>query len=158
MCAVSLSVLPHTLLCSLPRSLLPWLQMDALRRGVDVVVGTPGRVMDLLDRKRLVADKVRFVVLDEADQMLDMGFQEDMEVILQQVCTWVWVFEGSLSETLWVVPGPIALCLTKAAADVHACLPAMLCACARVQLVPIGSFLTCITEAHVHPAVRFLSS
>lgn len=154
--------------------------MDALRRGVDVVVGTPGRVMDLLDRKRLIGDKVRnqlgcqcvlpeclgcggrcrhrqqheqqqadaagacgvdrrlarladtpggrlavlsvwshcshssptwlllwllsavgwrvcvcvygcaqvrFVVLDEADQMLDMGFQEDMEVILQQVCS-----------------------------------------------------------------------
>jgi ATP-dependent RNA helicase DeaD len=61
------------------------MQMDALRRGVDVVVGTPGRVMDLLERRRLVGDKVRFVVLDEADQMLDMGFQEDMEVILQQV-------------------------------------------------------------------------
>jgi ATP-dependent RNA helicase DDX21 len=62
-------------------------QMDALRRGVDVVVGTPGRVMDLLERKRLIGDKVRFVVLDEADQMLDMGFQEDMEVILQQMPT-----------------------------------------------------------------------
>lgn len=67
------------------RSMCCNLQMDALRRGVDVVVGTPGRVMDLLERRRLVGDKVRFVVLDEADQMLDMGFQEDMEVILQQV-------------------------------------------------------------------------
>ena len=47
--------------------------------------GTPGRVMDWLERKSLIGDKIRFVVLDEADQMLDMGFEEDMEVILQQV-------------------------------------------------------------------------
>ncbi len=60
-------------------------QVDVLRRGADVVVGTPGRVMDLLERKSLIGDKIRFVVLDEADQMLDMGFEEDMEVILQQV-------------------------------------------------------------------------
>eukprot|EP00879_Flechtneria_rotunda_P009638 GHRR01010085.1.p1 GENE.GHRR01010085.1~~GHRR01010085.1.p1 ORF type:complete len:752 (+),score=235.05 GHRR01010085.1:500-2755(+) len=60
-------------------------QIMDLKRGVDVVVGTPGRIMDLLDRKKLVGDQVRYVILDEADQMLDMGFQDDMEVILQQL-------------------------------------------------------------------------
>ena len=60
-------------------------QIRDLERGVDVVVGTPGRVIDLIDRRALRLDKVRYAVLDEADQMLDMGFQEDMEAILGQV-------------------------------------------------------------------------
>ncbi|KAI8476815.1 MAG: P-loop containing nucleoside triphosphate hydrolase protein [Monoraphidium minutum] len=60
-------------------------QIRDLERGVDVVVGTPGRVMDLIDRRALKLDKIRYAVLDEADQMLDMGFQEDMEAILGQV-------------------------------------------------------------------------
>ncbi len=57
-------------------------QLSALRRGVDVVVGTPGRVMDHLERGTLDLSHVRFLVLDEADEMLAMGFVEDIETIL----------------------------------------------------------------------------
>ncbi len=57
-------------------------QLRTLRRGVDVVVATPGRALDHLQRGTLKLDDVRFVVLDEADEMLDMGFQEDLEAIL----------------------------------------------------------------------------
>ncbi len=58
------------------------LQLDALRRGVHVVVGTPGRVIDHLKRRTLRLDSARFVVLDEADTMLDMGFIDDVDFIL----------------------------------------------------------------------------
>ena len=57
-------------------------QIDALRRGVDVVVATPGRALDLNRRNALRLDEVRTVVLDEADEMLEMGFVEDIESIL----------------------------------------------------------------------------
>ncbi|KAF5828318.1 P-loop containing nucleoside triphosphate hydrolase protein [Dunaliella salina] len=58
------------------------MQISDLRRGADVVVGTPGRVIDLIERGSLSLDRVRYAILDEADQMLDMGFEEDMEKIL----------------------------------------------------------------------------
>jgi len=57
-------------------------QLRGLRRGVDVVVATPGRAVDHLTRGSLRLDHVSFVVLDEADEMLDMGFAEDLETIL----------------------------------------------------------------------------
>ena len=57
-------------------------QLAALRRGVHVVVGTPGRIMDHLDRGTLDLTELRFLVLDEADEMLNMGFAEDVEKIL----------------------------------------------------------------------------
>jgi ATP-dependent RNA helicase DeaD len=57
-------------------------QIRSLRRGVDVVVATPGRALDLMRRKSLVLDDVAVLVLDEADEMLDMGFAEDLETIL----------------------------------------------------------------------------
>jgi ATP-dependent RNA helicase DeaD len=60
-------------------------QLRALHRGVQVVVGTPGRVMDHMRRGTLDLSHVKVVVLDEADQMLDMGFIEDIEVILDDV-------------------------------------------------------------------------
>ena len=60
-------------------------QILALRRGVHVVIGTPGRVMDHMERKTLRLDRVKMVVLDEADEMLDMGFREDIESILEQM-------------------------------------------------------------------------
>jgi ATP-dependent RNA helicase DeaD len=57
-------------------------QLSALRRGVHVVVGTPGRVMDHLDKGTLDLSELRYLVLDEADEMLKMGFAEDVEAIL----------------------------------------------------------------------------
>ncbi|MEI2714095.1 MAG: DEAD/DEAH box helicase [Nocardioides sp.] len=57
-------------------------QLSALRRGVHVIVGTPGRIMDHLDRGTLDLTELRFLVLDEADEMLNMGFADDVEKIL----------------------------------------------------------------------------
>ncbi|HEY4231160.1 MAG TPA: DEAD/DEAH box helicase [Thermoanaerobaculia bacterium] len=57
-------------------------QLRALHRGVDVVVATPGRAIDHLNRKSLKLEAIRTLVLDEADEMLDMGFAEDLEAIL----------------------------------------------------------------------------
>jgi superfamily II DNA/RNA helicase len=60
-------------------------QISALRKGVDVVVGTPGRLLDLAEQRHLVLGKVRGLVLDEADEMLDLGFLPDIERILTMV-------------------------------------------------------------------------
>ena len=57
-------------------------QLSALRRGVHIIVGTPGRIMDHLDKGTLDLSELRFLVLDEADEMLKMGFAEDVETIL----------------------------------------------------------------------------
>jgi ATP-dependent RNA helicase DeaD len=59
-------------------------QVHALASGVQIVVGTPGRIIDLMERRVLNLSSVRFVVLDEADRMLDMGFIEDIEFILSK--------------------------------------------------------------------------
>jgi len=59
-------------------------QINALR-GVQIIVGTPGRVMDHMRRRTIRLDYVNMVVLDEADEMLNMGFREDMELILGQI-------------------------------------------------------------------------
>ena len=58
-------------------------QMRDLEKGTHVVVGTPGRVIDLIERKKLILDEVKYVVLDEADEMLNMGFIDDIELILK---------------------------------------------------------------------------
>ena len=59
-------------------------QISKLNRGVDVVVGTPGRLLDLIERKALNIKHIRTLVLDEADEMLNMGFMEDVEKILAE--------------------------------------------------------------------------
>jgi len=56
--------------------------LKELRRGVDLAVGTPGRLVDLLARHSLILDAIQVAVLDEADEMLDMGFREDLEALL----------------------------------------------------------------------------
>ena len=60
-------------------------QINALRTGVDVVIGTPGRLLDLAEQRHLVLGKVRGLVLDEADEMLDLGFLPDIERVLRMV-------------------------------------------------------------------------
>jgi superfamily II DNA/RNA helicase len=58
-------------------------QLDALTEGVDIVVGTPGRLIDLMDRKSLDISHVKALVLDEADEMLDLGFLPDVEKLIR---------------------------------------------------------------------------
>ncbi|KAL9429785.1 hypothetical protein AB3S75_031584 [Citrus x aurantiifolia] len=60
-------------------------QQNALSRGVDVVVGTPGRIIDLINNSSLKLGEVEYLVLDEADQMLAVGFEEDVELILENL-------------------------------------------------------------------------
>ncbi len=60
-------------------------QINGLKKGVQVVVGTPGRVMDHMRRHTIKTNNIRTVVLDEADEMLDMGFREDIETILEGI-------------------------------------------------------------------------
>jgi len=61
------------------------IQNQGLREGIDVLVGTPGRVLDHIDRGNLKLSDLKFICLDEADQMLDIGFAEAMETVLQHV-------------------------------------------------------------------------
>jgi ATP-dependent RNA helicase DDX21 len=60
-------------------------QENELRRGVDVVVGTPGRVLDHLERGNLAVEALEYLVLDEADQMLDIGFKDAIEAVLRAI-------------------------------------------------------------------------
>lgn len=60
-------------------------QINDLKRGVDVIVGTPGRLIDLMKQKHLNLSQIQSVVLDEADEMLDLGFLPDVETLLQEV-------------------------------------------------------------------------
>ncbi|CAM3940323.1 DEAD/DEAH box helicase [Mucilaginibacter galii] len=60
-------------------------QTEALRRGVDILVATPGRLLDLMNQKYVHLDQVKFLVLDEADRMLDMGFVHDVKKVIAKV-------------------------------------------------------------------------
>src|SRR5207244_4220120 len=62
-------------------------QIAAIRKGASIVVGTPGRIIDHLSRGTLSFQHVRYVVLDEADRMLDIGFRPDIEKILRRCPT-----------------------------------------------------------------------
>ena len=59
-------------------------QIRSLKSGSQIVVGTPGRVIDLINRKKLKLNHIEFLVLDEADEMLNMGFKEDLDIILAE--------------------------------------------------------------------------
>ncbi len=69
------------------------LQIRDLKRGVQIVVATPGRLIDLIERKAINLEQIKYVVLDEADEMLNMGFQDDIEFILKNTpareATWL---------------------------------------------------------------------
>jgi len=62
-------------------------QLRGLKEGAQIIIGTPGRVMDHLERRTLKMDQIRMVILDEADRMLDMGFLDDIRTILKQAPT-----------------------------------------------------------------------
>lgn len=73
-------------------------QMKALKRPTQIVVATPGRLLDLIKRKAIQLDQVRYVVLDEADEMLNMGFKEDIDEILSytQNDRVTWLFSATM--------------------------------------------------------------
>lgn len=73
-------------------------QIRKIRKGAQIIVATPGRLIDLMQRKAVRLHNVRYVVLDEADEMLNMGFQEDIDDILKQtpVRKHVWLFSATM--------------------------------------------------------------
>jgi len=73
-------------------------QIRDIRRGVQIVVATPGRLIDLIERKAINLEEISYVVLDEADEMLSMGFQEDIEFILQNTPkrNSTWLFSATM--------------------------------------------------------------
>ncbi|GAA0150318.1 RNA helicase [Lithospermum erythrorhizon] len=77
-------------------------QQNAITRGVDVVVGTPGRLIDLINSNSLKLNEVEFLVLDEADQMLAVGFEEDVELILEKLPVQKQVMLFSATMPSWV--------------------------------------------------------
>jgi ATP-dependent RNA helicase DeaD len=78
------------------------LQIRDLRRGVQIVVATPGRLIDLIERKAINLEQIKFVVLDEADEMLNMGFQDDIEFILQNTPKRdaTWLFSATMPQEI----------------------------------------------------------
>ena len=60
-------------------------QINALKKGVQIIVGTPGRVMDHIRRKTLKLDNIKMIILDEADEMFDMGFRDDIEWVMNRL-------------------------------------------------------------------------
>ena len=77
-------------------------QIRSLKEGVQIIIGTPGRVMDHMRRKTVTFDQVHTVILDEADEMLNMGFLEDMETILSQlpISRQTVLFSATMSEEI----------------------------------------------------------
>lgn len=73
-------------------------QIKKVKRGAHIVVATPGRLMDMMDRKAVNISSIRFVVLDEADEMLNMGFKEDIDTILADTPDTknVWLFSATM--------------------------------------------------------------
>lgn len=73
-------------------------QIDQIRRGAQIIAATPGRLIDLLDRKAIHLDEIKYVVLDEADEMLNMGFQEDIDYILENTpeSRNTWLFSATM--------------------------------------------------------------
>jgi ATP-dependent RNA helicase DeaD len=74
------------------------LQIRDLKRGVQIVVATPGRLIDLIERKAINLEQIKYVVLDEADEMLNMGFQDDIEFILKNtpMRESTWLFSATM--------------------------------------------------------------
>ena len=78
------------------------IQLKALKQGCQIIVGTPGRIQDHMRRRSLKLDQIKYLVLDEADQMLDMGFREDMENIIRETprTRQTLMFSATMTKTL----------------------------------------------------------
>ena len=89
-------------------------QIRELKRGVQIVVATPGRLIDLIERKAINLEKIKYVVLDEADEMLNMGFQDDIEFILQNTPNResTWLFSATMPPEIGSVSTPGTCFLT----------------------------------------------
>jgi len=74
------------------------MQIRNLRKGVQVVIATPGRLIDLIERKAIDLQKVKYVVLDEADEMLNMGFRDDIDFVLKNTINResIWLFSATM--------------------------------------------------------------
>ena len=74
------------------------MQIKALKRGVHIVVATPGRLIDMIERKAIDLEKVKYVVLDEADEMLNMGFRDDIDFVLKNTVNResTWMFSATM--------------------------------------------------------------
>ena len=74
------------------------MQIRNLRQGVQIVVATPGRLIDLIERKAIDLQKVKYVVLDEADEMLNMGFRDDIDFVLKNTVNResIWLFSATM--------------------------------------------------------------
>ena len=74
------------------------MQMRNLKKGVHIVVATPGRLIDLIERKAIDLQKVKYVVLDEADEMLNMGFRDDIDFVLKNTINResIWLFSATM--------------------------------------------------------------
>jgi len=114
-------------------------QQHALARGVQVVVGTPGRVMDHMERGNLDLSNVRFVVLDEADEMLRMGFAEDVETIFGGIEGFTAGSESRPQVALFSATMPPAI---RAVADKHMVNPK------RISVTPQSSTVDNITQSY----------
>jgi len=77
-------------------------QIKQLKRGAQIVVATPGRLLDLIKRKAVMLQKVERIILDEADEMLNMGFKEDIDAILEQATgkRRVWLFSATMPKAV----------------------------------------------------------
>jgi ATP-dependent RNA helicase DeaD len=113
-------------------------QQRALSAGVHVVVGTPGRVMDLMERGNLKLNHVKFVVLDEADEMLRMGFAEDVETIFAGVTGFKDDEVGRPQVALFSATMPPAI---RAVADTHMLNPV------RLAVTPQASTVESVTQS-----------
>ncbi|MEP7232954.1 MAG: DEAD/DEAH box helicase [Ginsengibacter sp.] len=74
------------------------MQIRALKKGVHIVVATPGRLIDMIERKAIDLQKVKYVVLDEADEMLNMGFRDDIDFVLKNTVNResIWLFSATM--------------------------------------------------------------
>jgi len=114
-------------------------QQKALAQGVQVVVGTPGRVMDHMERGNLHLDEVRYVVLDEADEMLRMGFAEDVETIFSGIPAFSGPDEERPQVALFSATMPPAI---RAVADTHMRNPK------RISVTPQSSTVEAVSQSY----------